>query len=142
MGQRRRCCSSGGGSVKHTREFYKEKYLEIIDYTMEKGIENPYHSLDQFVQDYEYLRESGSKNVMKDIKYYTQYEVSYNTARAMLQKTREFGGPEKFKELKGMTTQEFAAKYIDELRAAQKEAKSMFGDAYAGYIGVMWFGSE
>ncbi len=128
--------------MKHTREYYKEKYLEIIDYTMEKGIENPYHSLDQFVQDYEYLREAGSKNVMKEIKYYTQYEVSYNTARAMLQKTREFGGPEKFKELKGMTTQEFAAKYIDELRAAQKEAKSMYGDAYAGYIGVMWFGSE
>lgn len=128
--------------MKHTREYYKEKYLEIIDYTMEKGIENPYHSLDQFVQDYEYLREAGSKNVMKEIKYYTQYEVSYNTARAMLQKTREFGGPEKFKELKGMTTQEFAEKYIDELRAAQKEAKAMYGDAYAGYIGVMWFGSE
>lgn len=128
--------------MKHSIDFFKEKYLEIINYTMENGIENPYHSLDQFVQDYEYLRESGSKNVMKDIKYYTQYEVSYNTARAMLQKTREFGGPEKFKELKGMTTQEFAAKYIDELRAAQKEAKSMYGDAYAGYIGVMWFGSE
>lgn len=128
--------------MKHSIDFFKEKYLEIIDYTMEKGIENPYHSLDQFVQDYEYLRESGSKNVMKDIKYYTQYEVSYNTARAMLQKTREFGGPEKFKDLKGMTTQEFAAKYIDELRAAQKEAKSIYGDAYAGYIGVMWFGSE
>ena len=128
--------------MKHSIDFFKEKYLEIIDYTMEKGIENPYHSLDQFVQDYEYLRESGSKNVMKDIKYYTQYEVSYNTARAMLQKTKEFGGPEKFKELKGMTTQEFAAKYIDELRAAQKEAKSIYGDAYAGYIGVMWFGSE
>ena len=128
--------------MKHSIDFFKEKYLEIIDYTMEKGIENPYHSLDQFIQDYEYLREEGSKNVMKDIKYYTQYEVSYNTARAMLQKTREFGGPEKFKELKGMTTQEFAAKYIDELRAAQKEAKSIYGDAYAGYIGVMWFGSE
>lgn len=128
--------------MKHSIDFFKEKYLEIIDFTMEKGIENPYHSLDQFVQDYEYLRESGSKNVMKDIKYYTQYEVSYNTARAMLQKTREFGGPEKFKELKGMTTQEFAAKYIDELRAAQKEAKTIYGDAYAGYIGVMWFGSE
>lgn len=128
--------------MKHSIDFFKEKYLEIIDFTMEKGIENPYHSLDQFIQDYEYLRESGSKNVMKDIKYYTQYEVSYNTARAMLQKTREFGGPEKFKELKGMTTQEFAAKYIDKLRAAQKEAKTIYGDAYAGYIGVMWFGSE
>ena len=109
---------------------------------MERGIENPYHSLDQFIQDYEYLRESGSKNVMKDIKYYTEYEVSYATARAMLAKAREFGGPEKLKELKGMKTQEFAAKYIDKLRAAQKEAKSIYGDAYAGYIGVMWFGSE
>ena len=128
--------------MRHTKEYFKEKYREVIEYTMDKGIENPYHSLDQFIQDYEYLRESGSKNVMKDIKYYTQYEVSYDTARAMLRQAREYGGTERFKELKEMTTQEFAAKYIDQLRAAQKEAKSMYGDAYSVYIGVMWFGSE
>jgi len=128
--------------VRHTKEYFKEKYREVIEYTMDKGIENPYHSLDQFIQDYEYLRESGSKNVMKDIKYYTQYEVSYDTARAMLHQAREYGGNEKLKELKGMTTREFAEKYINELRAAQKEAKSMYGDAYSAYIGVMWFGSE
>ena len=128
--------------MKHTTEYYKAKYREIVDYTMDKGIENPYHSLNQFIQDYEYIRESGAKNVMKEIKYYTQYEVSYDTARAMLQKTKEFGGTEKFKELKGMSTREFAGKYIDQLRAAQKEARSLYGDAYAGYIGVMWFGSE
>ena len=135
-------CPYGGGSVRHTKEYFKEKYREVIEYTMDKGIENPYHSLDQFIQDYEYLRESGSKNVMKDIKYYTQYEVSYDTARAMLRQAREYGGNEKFKELKGMTTREFADKYINELRAAQKEARSMYGDAYSAYIGVMWFGSE
>lgn len=128
--------------MKHTKEYFKEKYREVIEYTMDKGIENPYHSLDQFIQDYEYLRESGSKNVMKDIKYYTQYEVSYNTARAMLQQARDFGGDEKFKTLKGMTTREFAARYIDELKDAQKEARAMYGDAYSVYIGVMWFGSE
>lgn len=128
--------------MRHTKEYFKEKYREVIEYTMDKGIENPYHSLDQFIQDYEYLRESGSKNVMKDIKYYTQYEVSYDTARAMLHQAREYGGNEKLKELKGMTTREFAEKYINELRAAQKEAKSMYGDAYSAYIGVMWFGSE
>ena len=142
MGRRRRSSSSGGGSVKHSIDFFKEKYLEIIDYTMEKGIENPYHSLNQFIRDYETLRKKGSKNVMKEIKYFTQHEVSYNTARAMLQKVREYGGTETLKDLKDMKTPEFAAKYIDELRAAQKEAKSIYGDAYSGYIGVMWFGSE
>lgn len=128
--------------MRHTKEYFKEKYREVIEYTMDKGIENPYHSLDQFIQDYEYLRESGSKNVMKDIKYYTQYEVSYDTARAMLRQAREYGGSEKLKELKGMTTREFADKYIDELRAAQKEAKAMYGNGASYYIGVMWFGSE
>lgn len=128
--------------MKHTKEYFKEKYREVIEYTMDKGIENPYHSLDQFIQDYEYLRESGSKNVMKDIKYYAQYEVSYDTARAMLRQAREYGGSEKLKELKGMTTREFAEKYIDELRAAQKEAKAMYGNGASYYIGVMWFGSE
>ena len=128
--------------MRHSKEYFKEKYREVIEYTMDKGIENPYHSLDQFISDYEELREAGSKNVMKDIKYYTQYEVSYNTARAMLHQARELGGNEKLKELKGMSTREFANKYIDELRAAQKEARSMYGDAYSSYIGVMWFGSE
>lgn len=142
MGQRRRSCPYGGGSVRHTREYFKEKYREIVEYTMDKGIANPYHSLDQFISDYEELREAGSKNVMKDIKYYSQYEVSYDTARAMLHQAREFGGNEKLKELKGMTTREFAERYINELKAAQKEAKSMYGDAYSTYIGVMWFGSE
>ena len=60
----------------------------------------------------------------------------------MLQQVREYGGTEKLKELKGMTTRQFANKYIDELRAAQKEAKLMFGKDAAYYIGVMWFGSE
>lgn len=128
--------------MKHTKEYFKEKYREIIEYTMDKGIANPYHSLDQFISDYEELRQAGSKNVMKDIKYYSQYEVSYDTARAMLHQAREFGGNEKLKELKGMTTREFAERYINELKAAQKEAKSMYGDAYSTYIGVMWFGSE
>ena len=151
MGRRRRSSSSGGGSVKHSTEFFEAKYLEIIDYTREKGIENPYHSLNQFISDYETLRKNGSKNVMKDMKYFTQHEVSYNTAKAMLQKVKEFGGPEKFKELKDMKTQEFAAKYLDELKASQKEAYTMYGNSInpktgkyerIEYIGVMWFGSE
>lgn len=151
MGRRRRSSSSGGGSVKHSIDFFEAKYNEFVNYSMEKGIENPYHSLNQFISDYEELREDGSKNVMKDIKYFAQHEVSYNTARAMLQKVKEYGGPEKFKELKDMKTQEFAEKYLDKLKAAQKEAYTMYGNSInpktgkyerIEYIGVMWFGSE
>ena len=79
---------------------------------------------------------------MKDLKYYLQYETSYNTARAMLQKVREFGGSEKLKELKGMNTRAFAEKYLDKLKAEQEEAKAMFGESYSEMIGIWWFGSS
>lgn len=128
--------------MKHSKEYFKEKYREFVEYSMETGTDNPYHNLDQFINDYEELRESGSKNVMKDIKYFAKHEVSYQTARAMLQQVREFGGKEKFNELKDTPTRVFADKYLDELKAAQKEAQAMFGDEAAHYIGVMWFGSE
>lgn len=127
---------------EHTMEYFEKKYQEIRQYATDKGLEQPYHDLYSFISDYEYMRLHGVKNITKEMKYYAQYEVSYDTARAMLSKAREFGGSEKFKELKGMTTREFAEKYLNELKAAQQEAKDMYGDAYAGYIGVMWFGSD
>lgn len=127
---------------EHTMEYFEKKYQEIRQYAIDKGLEQPYNNINSFISDYEYMRLHGVKNITKEMKYYAEYEVSYDTARAMLAKAREFGGTEKFKELKGMTTREFAGKYINELKAAQKEAKDMYGDAYTGYIGVMWFGSD
>lgn len=127
---------------EHTMEYFEKKYQEIRQYAIDKGLEQPYNNINSFISDYEYMRLHGVKNITKEMKYYAQYEVSYDTARAMLSKAREFGGTEKLKELKGMTTREFAGKYINELKAAQKEAKDTYGDAYAGYIGVMWFGSD
>ncbi len=137
--------------MKHTKEFFKEKYHEFIDYSLDTGTYNPYVNLDQFISDYEELREGGSKNVMKDIKYYARHEVSYKTARAMLQQAREFGGTEKLKDLQDTSTRAFADKYLKQLKEAQKEAYAMFGDKInpktgqyerIEYIGVMWFGSE
>lgn len=126
---------------EHTMEYFEKKYQEIRQYAIDKGLEQPYHNINSFISDYEYMRLHGVKNITKEMKYYAQYEVSYDTARAMLAKAREYGGKEKLKELKGMTTRTFAAKYINELKAEQNEAKDMYGDAYAGWIGVMWFGS-
>lgn len=129
-------------SKKHSIEFFKEKYQEIKQFAIDKGVENPYRDLDSFINEYELVRQSGTKNVMKEIKYYTQYETSYKTARTMLAKARDFGGEEKFKELKKMSTHDFAEKYLTQIKAAQEEAKQFYGDDYARYIGIMWFGSE
>lgn len=126
---------------EHTMEYFERKYQEIRQYAIDNGLEQPYHDINSFISDYEYMRLHGVKNITKEMKYYAKYEVSYNTARAMLAKAREFGGTEKLNELKGMTTRQFAGRYINELKAEQKEAKDMYGDAYTGYIGVMWFGS-
>lgn len=142
MGRRRRSSSCGGGSVKHTEEFYRKKYREYIEYTIIDGGEDRYHSLNGFISGYEYYRNKGVKNVMKELKYLSKHVTHYETARAMLKKAKEFGDTRKLKDFQDIATYEFADQYIDELRAEQKEAKSMYGNAYDGYIGVMWFGSD
>lgn len=128
--------------MKHTIDFYVQKYREYIDYTISEGSENRYNSLEQFISGYEYYRGQGVKNVMKELKYLTKHVTSYKTARAMLKKAREFGDKRKLKDFQDIETPEFADQYLDELRAEQKEAKSIYGNAYAGYIGVTWFGSD
>lgn len=143
MGRKRRSCPCGGGSVKHTMEFYEQKYREYIDYTIIEGSESRYNSLNEFISGYENYRGQGVKNVMKELKYRTKHLTPYKTARAMLKKAREFGDTtRKLRDFQDIQTPEFADEYLDELRKEQKEAKSMYGDSYYGYIGVMWFGSD
>ena len=129
---------------RHSTDFYVEKYKEIKGYILDKGLDDPYSNLTDFINDYESMRKEGSKNVMKDLKYFAQYETSYQTARSMLAKSKELGGDFKLKELKSMTTRDFAERYKDEIKAAYREAETMFGSAKAAalYIGRIWYGSE
>lgn len=135
--------------MAHTKEFYIKKYEEIKEYLAEKGVPNPYNNLTSFISDYESIKEDGSKNVMREIKYYAQYETSYKTARGMLAKVREFGGTERLGDLKSMSTRDFAEKYLGELKKAQAEAaasyskdnSSLGGFTPKEWIGVWWFGS-
>ena len=142
MGRRRRSSSCGGGSVKHTMEFYRQKYREYIEYTIIEDGEDRYHSLNGFISAYENYRAQGVKNVMKELKYRSKHLTPYKTARAMLKKAREFGDTRKLKDFQDIKTYDFADQYIDELREEQKEAKSIYGDSFYGYIGVDWFGSD
>lgn len=142
MGRRRRSSSCGGGSVKHTIEFYNQKYHEYVEYTIIEGSNCNYKNLNEFISAYEHYRAQGVKNVMKELKYLSKHVTHYNTARAMLKKAREFGDTRKLKDFQDVNTYDFANQYIDALREEQKEAKSMYGDSYYGYIGVDWFGSD
>lgn len=129
---------------KHSTDFYVEKYKELKGYILDRGLEDPYRNLTDFINDYESIRASGSKRVMAELKYYAQYETSYQTARAMLAQTKEMGDPMKLKELKSMSTRAFAEKYKDQIKAAYKEAETMFGSASAAalFIGRTWYGSD
>lgn len=135
---------------RHTEGYFVDKYNEIKAYADEQGIEQPYKSLNSFINDYEYMRERGVKNIMKEIRYYAKHEVSYETARAMLAKAKEFGGTEKLKDLKDMKTRVFVDKYLTQIKEAQAEAQTMFGAErdeqgrlkWVHYIGINWFGSS
>lgn len=142
MEQRRRCCSSGGGSVKHSIDFFKQKYREYVEYTMTEGSNCYYKNLNEFISAYENYRGQGVKNVMKELKYLSKYSTPSKTARAMFQKVKKYGGHERLKDLRNMNPREFASRYTDELKEEQKEAKSIYGDEFVGYIGVDWFGSD
>lgn len=124
---------------RHNTDFYVEKYREITNYALDKGLEVPYRNLTEFISEYEAVRASGSKRVMAELKYYTQHETSYKTARAMLAKAREFGSDLKLEDLKDMSTREFAELYYDQIKAEMKGFKT--SSAAAMYIGRTWYGS-
>ena len=135
---------------KHSTDFYVEKYKELKGYILDKGLEDPYRNLTDFINDYESLRVDGSKNVMKDLKYFSQYETSYKTARAMLAVSKDLGGDFKLKDLKKMSTRAFAEKYEEEIKEAQRNARAMFGEErdeqnrlkWVAYVGREWYGSD
>ena len=124
---------------RHSTDFYVQKYKEIKGYILDKGLDDPYSNLTDFINDYESMRREGSKNVMKDLKYFSQHETSYKTARAMLAKAREFGSDLKLEDLKDMSTREFAELYYDQIKAEMKGFKT--SSAAAMYIGRTWYGS-
>lgn len=130
--------------MSHTLEFYKKKYRELQDFADLKGIESPYRNIDEFISDYQDVALS-SKNVMKDMKYNLQYETSYKTALAELRTLREIGDDStKLKELKQMSTRDFAEQHRDQIMADYNVFKKNVGSSSAAkaMISTYWFGSE
>lgn len=129
--------------MSHSYDFYKEKYREIQEYALDND-GTMYTNIDQFISDYQEMQVAGEKNIMRTLKYYTKYPTGYKTALSEYRKLKELGGEGKLKEIKSMTTVEFADKYKDEIRSYYRDLRStgITSAAAKALIGVEWFGSK
>lgn len=130
---------------KHSERYYREKYSEIVKFAKEKGINNPYKNLNEFRMDYNDIKDSGSKNVMYEMKYNLQYDTSIKTARQELGILKELGLEKgvKLKDLKKMSTQDFAAKYQEQIEDEYWQLRNSGVSASKAkfLISTYWFGS-
>lgn len=129
---------------KHSNEFYKNRYQKLKDYARSKGIRNPYRSWRDFKSDYLEVLSTGEKKVMNTIKYNLQYNTSYKTALVAYQSAKKAGKNYTFKEIKMMTTIEFARENKDLIMKTYKEkmAEGKKAGEAGEFISNYWFGSE
>lgn len=126
---------------KHSKEFYDKRYAtykkevaKIGGFALKKS---------EFISSYNALA-GESKNVMKDLVYGSRYGTAYNTALAEHRALKSVGIKASLKELKTITTQDFADKYSAELANAYRAErnKGLTGKDAAAIISQQWFGSK
>lgn len=128
-------------AYKHSTKFYDDKYT-IYKREVSK-IGGTILNKNTFISAYESLK-TETKTVMKDLIYSSKYGTSYKTALAEYQALKRVGLTESFKDLKLMTTQDFAAAYSSQLSKAYKDAIKAGKDSSAAalLISQQWFGSK
>lgn len=129
----------------HSDSFWLKRYNDVKAFTQKKGITFPFKSVREFISDYRAIKADGVKNVMKEIKYSLQYQTSYKTALAEKRALKEANvQAPSFKELKTISTQEFAEKYKDELitNYHSLKAQGMSSVNAREFISNYWFGSK
>lgn len=128
-------------TYKHSAKFYNEKYNTYRKEVLRIG-GTPLNK-NTFISAYESLQ-TETKTVMKDLIYSSKYGTSYKTALAEYQALKRVGLTESLKDLKLMTTQDFAAAYSAQLAKAYKDAirAGATSSGAALLISQQWFGSK
>lgn len=149
---RRRRIAQGKGREgdSHSAVFWDRKYKELRRYASEKGIEFPFTSQREFISDWMAIsQESDNKSgeVLKEMKYGLQYATRYKVALAEKRALIDAGVPEddlpSLRNLKTMSTREFAERNKDTLMARYNELKkTMSASDAADALSAEWFGSE
>lgn len=128
----------------HSDKYYRDRYKKIKTYAKDKGLQNPFKDLDAFRSTYDAIKADNTKDVMGKIKYNMEYSTGYKTALAEYQAQKEFGGNYTLKELKEMTTTDFAEAMKDEINDFYKEyrKKGLSSKELKDFISAYWFGSD
>lgn len=135
----------------HSAAFWDRKYKELRRYARDKAIEFPFTSQREFISDWMAISQEteGNKSgeVLKEMKYGLQYATRYKVALAERRALIDAGVPDEdlpsFRELKTMSTREFAEKNKDTLMKRYNELKkTMRPEQAAEELSAEWFGSE
>lgn len=126
---------------QHSKKFYDTRYAEYRKRVMAVG--GFVLNRNSFESAYEALQGS-TKNVMRELVYSSQYGTTYKTALAEFRALKSVGIKASFKNLKTITTQDFAATYSAELNKGYRDlrAKGITGKDAATIISQQWFGSK
>lgn len=126
---------------QHSKSFYNKRYEQYKERVMEIG--GFVLNRNSFESAYEALQGS-TKNVMKDLIYSSKYGTNYKTALAEFRALKSVGIKANFKELKLMTTIDFADTYAEQLNKGYRalRAQGIAGKEAATIISQQWFGSK
>lgn len=126
---------------QHSKSFYDTRYAEYKKRVKASG--GFVLSRNSFESAYEALQGT-TKNVMKDLVYSAKYGTNYKTALAEFRALKSVGIKSSFKDLKLMTTQDFADTYVAELNKGYRDlrAQGITGKDAATIISQQWFGSK
>ena len=131
---------------RHSDKFFDEKWEDFKQFCRDKGIINPYQNKSQYINEWEGWQESGVKNIDRIIKYDAQFETRYKTALTEYQRLKELDPDSvlKFKDIKKMTTSEFAEMYNNQINAMYHNLRGsgMSSEDAQAYNSAYWFGSE
>lgn len=127
---------------KHSEEFYKKQYQT---YLKEIKTASSFQNEKAFIAAYKAYESKGYKDIRKNFVYQTDYEIDYNTYKAEKAIMKKIGiKKNNYKELLKMSTNEFAAKYKNEIFNAynsyKKQGKS--GTEAEALISQNFFGSD
>ena len=140
--------SSNKGKKKynHSKIFYKEKFSEYKKKVMEYGGSSKFKDRNEFISNYNAMREKNEKRIVDKLAYASVYGTDYKTALAeyKMLKKMDPNATVRLKELKTMDTVTFAAKYQNEIMHAYKSYMRQGKSAKkAGeLISQYWFGSN
>ena len=126
---------------QHSKSFYDTRYAEYKKRVKASG--GFILNRNSFESAYEALQGT-TKNVMKDLVYSAKYGTNYKTALAEFRALKSVGIKSSFKDLKLMTTQDFADIYVAELNKGYRDlrAQGITGKDAATIISQQWFGSK